>query len=339
MPGSLVEPMGRLFQSEFDYVARRVNRFRYNYMPFIDIGGISRTILIAGSGRSGTTWVGDVIAQLTHTRPMFEPFLLTENREFAFAQGSHSSRHVDSISIIYGASGSLLPNRQHHALERILAGRVRAAWIDRAARPTIYRGRTIKEIRANLLLGYITQHWPELKAIWLVRNAYDVIDSQLAKRSIGWRFECNIDHLLEQSLFSRDWLTKINKAWLKETTKTVVERLTHRWCLENIVPIMQRITERSNVIRIDYKDLLTSKESWDRVARHISSRDWNPMRLKAILDRPSHTSRSSSERHRTDTSKWPYLSAETLKKISNILDAYESLYNVELVRPEDRQSR
>ena len=328
--------MIRFPKSALDHVARRVNRFRYSYMPFIDIGGISRTILIAGSGRSGTTWVGDVIAQMTHTRPMFEPFLLTHKEEFAFSRRSRTLRHVDPISIIYGSSDSLLSERQHNALERILAGRVRAAWIDRATRPTIYRGRTIKEVRANLLLGYITQHWPELKAIWVVRNAYDVIDSQLAKSSIGWRFDCNIDQLFNQSLFFRDWLTKIDKTWLRDTTKTVVERLTHRWCLENIVPIMQRITERSNVIRVDYDDLLTSKEAWNRVARHISIPDWDTMRLNEILDRPSHTSRSSSERHRTDTTKWPYLDADELRKITNILGAYESLYNVELVRPEDR---
>ena len=41
---------------------------------FIDTGNIKNTIFIAGSGRSGTTWLMEMINYKNQFRPIFEPF-------------------------------------------------------------------------------------------------------------------------------------------------------------------------------------------------------------------------------------------------------------------------
>lgn len=314
-----------------DHIAYQAFALWSRWKPFVDVGPAGSAILVAGSGRSGTTWVGNVIAEMTGTRPMFEPFILTTDLQFAYAEASIRTRRLDSNTSLYARPDGQLPPREHLALTRILNGRVRAPWIDRDAKARFYWGRTIKGIRANLLLGYIACHWPQVRVIWLVRDPRDVVDSQLAKRTSGWHFDCNLDVFLKQPQMSDDWLRGLDHSWIYATAGTVVGRLTHRWCIENVIPSVQGITRFSNVMRVDYEILRGSEDSWHDVAKHVSEDSWDMARLRRVVSRRSDTSRSGEERLRTDAVRWPYLSEKDVEAIASIVRVYEKSFNVTLI--------
>lgn len=57
----------------FSKVRALISRCRHGRTS-VDIGGRRNTILVVGAGRSGTTWLGDVVAGIYRYRQIFEPF-------------------------------------------------------------------------------------------------------------------------------------------------------------------------------------------------------------------------------------------------------------------------
>jgi hypothetical protein len=322
-----------LFTRLRGHVLHHGYRVWQKWKPWVDIGeGAGSAVLVAGSGRSGTTWVGNVIAEMTHTRPMFEPFLLTPTLRFVETdKRSHSDEGVEFSSSLYGSPDRPLDPYHHDGITQILSGRVRSAWIDRATKPAVYRGRTIKDIRANMLLGYIARHWPELKMVWLVRDPRDVIDSQLAARGPGWYFDWSLEVMLQQESLRRDWFCRLDTQWLRETTGSVVGRLAHRWCLENAVPAAQGIAHCKAALRVDYDALCTSEMLWNEIASHVSGKIWDSSKLRIVASRRSSTSRSGSERARTKWVRWSYLSEADCHTINAIVRIYEETFLVKLL--------
>ena len=182
-------------------------------LAFSDVGRFPEdTTIVAGSGRGGTTWVGEVVARMLDSRVLFEPFLLDEDKQFVLAR--------DQISV---EKSSLLRNyplylpgrraedphaRRHLELERILQGRIQPnTWSDQVRMPDrTYRGRLIKDIRANLFLGYIAANWPEVRILLVTRSPLHAIDSQLDKAKRGWVWDWSPTDVVSQAALVEDWL-------------------------------------------------------------------------------------------------------------------------------------
>src|SRR5262249_55955888 len=139
---------------------------------YIDPGDYRRTILLAGTGRSGTTWIQDIITRAVACRVMFEPFnprkisLLTE----------WSCRQ-------YLRAGQWAPQFLAPAA-RILSGQIRDIWIDQFNQTHVVRRRLVKDIRVNLILRWIRSHFPEIPIVLLLRHPCAVASSKLA---LGWK--------------------------------------------------------------------------------------------------------------------------------------------------------
>jgi len=86
---------------------------------FIDYGSHRKAVLLAGSGRSGTTWIAQLISSRGGWRLMFEPF---------------HSRQIDLLSD-WNYRQYLRPgDRDDRFVEpaaRILTGKLRHPWVDR----------------------------------------------------------------------------------------------------------------------------------------------------------------------------------------------------------------
>ena len=101
---------------------------------------VENTVLLCGSGRSGTTWLANIINNDNLFRYMFEPF------------------HPEQVSIVkHFNSRQYLraSNKKEEFLlpaTRILSGRVRNLWIDRYNKKIFPKRRLIKDIRINFLL-------------------------------------------------------------------------------------------------------------------------------------------------------------------------------------------
>ena len=79
---------------------------------------LHRSIMVAGTARSGTTWLGDLIAAQIPCRVMFEPFhpeLVKEYRGFHYFQYMRPD----------GKNSEL-----HAFAQKIFTGQIRDRWID-----------------------------------------------------------------------------------------------------------------------------------------------------------------------------------------------------------------
>ncbi len=267
----------------------------HTYKPIFETNSsIENTILIAGTARSGTTWLGSVLAGLLNARPIFEPFLLTRNKQFFFSINKRCLlTEKNKKNLLMNYSLYISPNTNEKKvrlqIEVILKGKIRSSWTDReAVIGKIYRKRIIKEVRANLFLTFLATTWPQIKIIWLIRNPFNVIKSQLYLTvKHKWGFDLDINILLKEDKLIHDWLypfiDEIKKA------DNLFERLTHRWCIENLIPFKQNILNHQNVLLVYYDKLLSSQEEWQKIFNFLKINVNYDKFYKKYFSRPSMT--------------------------------------------------
>lgn len=273
-----------------------------------------RTILVCGSGRSGTTWLGDVVAACTDSRLLFEPFLLDENKDLQLASKRKVCISARVEYPLYKAPWEVQDARFRRVLRRIIFGYYSGGWVNQDARSGIFYRRVIKEIRANLILGYIARLWPSLRIIYLVRSPFHVVDSMLSKEQKNWRFSWEPKDILGQpaliSLFPSAFCQKIEKIM------TLPEQLMMRWCVENFVAL-QHLHGLSNVLVVNY-ERLAKQQDWNRIEEFLQDRGWHEGRHTRFIEKPSRT----TERfNKGDSSRiFSKLTQDDLNRISDMLE-------------------
>ncbi|HEU4848388.1 MAG TPA: hypothetical protein VFT03_09325 [Rubrobacteraceae bacterium] len=157
----------------------------------VDLGDHRSSVFLAGSGRSGTTWVSGLINHRNAYRFVFEPFRqdkvgICENfgRKQYLRSGDRREEYLG-------------PART------ILTGGLRSLWTDRFNEKLVARRRLIKDIRANLLLGWMRANFPGMPIVLLLRHPCAVVASQLA---LGWRDV--LSETMEQEELVEDFLTR-----------------------------------------------------------------------------------------------------------------------------------
>lgn len=179
-----------------------------------------RSILISSSGRSGSTWLAEVVNYRNEYRLVFEPF--------------RRDRSKVAGCIPYGLY--LEPGREStaeaRAVEAILRGRVHNTWSNWHNRRRIAHRRIIKEIRATNLMPWIRTNFPELPIVYLLRHPVSVAQSWTR---LGWRDF--LDEFTRQELLM-DRLSSF-RPLIDDVARTgqAFERHLLRWCLENFIPL------------------------------------------------------------------------------------------------------
>jgi hypothetical protein len=187
---------------------------------FFDVGDYRQTVIVAGTGRSGTTWVEEVINSRNDFRIMFEPFhskkvdLLSD---WNFRQYLRSNDRRDKF---------LIP------ATRILSGHIRNKWIDKYNQKFFSRKRLIKDIRAQLFLHWLKHNFPEIPIILLLRHPCAVANSKL---QLGW--DTHLDEFLRQDELMDDFLSPFKKEL--ENAENPFDKHIFMWCVENYIPLRQ----------------------------------------------------------------------------------------------------
>jgi hypothetical protein len=191
---------------------------RVPHKLFFDRHDLSKAAVVAGSGRSGTTWVGQVLGAVSHYRLMFEPFHVRETR---LIRDWHYRQYVrpDDRRTTYVEPASL-----------ILSGRVRSHWIDKLNGEVLPRGRLIKDIRIQLLLPWMHKTFPDIPIVIITRHPCAVALSRMA---LGW--QTSLDGLLEQEELVDDYLSPFVSEM--ERAKDEFDKNFILWCAENYVPM------------------------------------------------------------------------------------------------------
>jgi hypothetical protein len=189
---------------------------------YVDLGkgDHESSVFLAGSGRSGTTWLSEIINHRRGYRYVFEPFNPREVGLFGHFRTKQYLRADDQREEFLGPA------------RLALTGGLRHPWTDRYNGRIIARRRLIKDIRANLLLGWMHAHFPGMPIIILLRHPCAVVASRL---DLGWRD--NLSETMEQRELVEDFLlpmeTEIRAA------RDAFERHLFLWCIDNYVPLKQ----------------------------------------------------------------------------------------------------
>jgi len=189
---------------------------------YLDLGSRDHrsSVFLAGTGRSGTTWLSDVVNHRGGYRYVFEPFHPGKVEAFAHFRPRQYLRPDDRREEFLGPA------------RKMLAGRLRDPWTDRFHRGFLPRRRLIKDIRANLLLGWIKANFPGMPIILLLRHPCAVVASRLA---LGWKD--NLFETLEQQDLIEDYLLPV-EAHIR-AARDDFERHLFLWCIDNYVPLKQ----------------------------------------------------------------------------------------------------
>lgn len=192
---------------------------------------IHRSTMIAGTGRSGTTWVADLVASQISGRIMFEPF---DSRLFeAFQQFNYFQY--------------MRPDEQNQELQaychRIFTGNMRHKWIDRQVEHIFPQYRVVKDIRANLFLRWLHCRFPEVPVLFVMRHPCAVV---LSRMKLGWWTDKDIEPFLSQPKLIEDFLA--DKIEVVKRAETDEEKHAIVWCISNLVPIKQFSAARLNVV-------------------------------------------------------------------------------------------
>jgi len=301
-------------QSIYRRLERRADAIRSRTGRFVrtKIGGLhvdldhstKNTILIAGNGRGGTTWLAELVNFDQRYRLIFEPF--------------HSGKV--SICGCFARRQYLRPEnddpRYLEPANLILTGRVRSDWTDAYNKRFLCDRRLIKDIRVNLMLKWMRTHFSEVPIVLLLRHPCAVAHSRTYQ---GW--SDSFDDVLAQELLVQDFLAPFVSQM--ELASSPFERHIFLWCIENYVPLRQ--LQAGDGLVVFYEDLCQQPERELQRLFSFLGRDLSNDVFQR-LDIPSSQTRSRSSAIAIGgdlVSSWrPFVTPEMWRRAEEILQMF-----------------
>jgi hypothetical protein len=267
------------------------------------------TIMVAGTGRSGTTWLGSVIASQLPCRIMFEPFhsrLVDGFRRFQYFQYMRPTEPNEELSAF---------------CQKVFSGQIRDKWIDRQVDRLFPEFRLIKEIRANLFLKWIHNHFPQVRLLFIIRHPCAVVSSRM---NLNWATDSDIQPFLAQPELVHDLLS--DQLDLMRRVETVEEKHAIIWCVNNLVPLKH--FTMNELKPIFYERLVLDPEGQAKKVFHTLDIDYSDS-VSKYMNRPSTTSVRESAIVTGDNklTRWTkVLSPRQVQNILSIVKAFELDY-------------
>jgi hypothetical protein len=254
--------------------ARRLQRRLFRRW-FLDLGADpGHAIVLAGTGRSGTTWLAEVLNHDNRYRYLFEPLHPDRGR---------IGRNL-GIRPYLRADAEASPATD--GLDAVLRGRVRDPWADQYNRRPLATERLIKEVWANLALGWVAAHDPRTRIVFVLRHPCAVASSQL---QTGWDWHAEPEHLLRQRALMADHLGPF--ARIIRATRDPFDQHIALWCAENLVALRQIASPNAHVVF--YEHLVADPGGGTRRLFALLGRPWTSSVLRRVA-MPSALSRSGS---------------------------------------------
>ncbi|MEO1653622.1 MAG: sulfotransferase domain-containing protein [Bacteroidota bacterium] len=238
---------------------------------------IDNTVFLSGVGRSGTTWIAQIINYQNDYRELFEPFLPTrvpEAKIFDYYQYFRASN--DKAELIAAA-------------ENILSGKLRQKWIDQNNRGFVFRKRLVKDIRTNMMLYWLRAHFPQMPIILLIRHPFAVANSWV---KLKWGIELDgkasiIDRLMEQTALMDDFPIIKNNMEALGGIQDSFDLALFNWCVQNYVPLKQ-FADKDLFITFYENYIIEPQSEVDRLFAYLG-KSYEPVRMNKVIHRPSLT--------------------------------------------------
>jgi Sulfotransferase family len=193
-------------------------------------------IFVAGTARSGTTWLAELLLRGSRRRLIFEPF-----RNDRVPLWSHAA-HRQYLRPDDSAPELIEPAR------KILTGVLRSDWADQHHTRLLTSGVLIKDIAANLMLKWLYRLSERSPFVLVIRHPGGVAASWGRE---GYRRTAR-ELFLNQSRLIDDHLG----AWQDELRShdDLFDQQVFIWCVETLVPLRQFY--RDELLIVFYEDLL-----------------------------------------------------------------------------------
>jgi len=261
--------------------------------------------MVAGTARSGTTWLAELIASQQPTRIMFEPFDPIHVPDFApFPQ------------FLYVRPGE--HNVELHAFcERLFTGQIRHPRIDKTIDVLRPKARLVKDVRANLLLKWINSQFPDLPLVLILRHPCAVVTSRM---ELGWATDDDISPMMSQHQLIedhfQDQVDVIKGARHDEEKHAII------WSMHNAVPLSQ--FKNGGLTVVKHEDFIADPRS--SLKSLCKSIGWTyDDKLDRIYRRPSRTSsRTTALRGGAAANRrWQNsLSSSQIDRVMRVVDAF-----------------
>jgi hypothetical protein len=266
---------------------------------------IHKSTLIAGAGRSGTTWLADILSSQLPSRIMFEPFHAEEIEEcsrFHYFQYMRPAQQYPEL-LAY--------------CQKVLSGNIRHPWIDRQVYHLLPRYRVIKDIRVTLFLKWFSERFIDVPVLFVARHPCAVV---LSRMEYNWDTEQDIRSFLAQPELIEDFLR--DKLDIIENTKTIEGRHAIIWCVSNLVPLTQFQPADLNIFY--YEHLCVQPDVEIPRMFHVMGKKYSRSVFRQ-LEQPSITSLASSAimTGEDKVARWKSkLSAAQIDNIMSVVKAF-----------------
>ena len=300
---------------------------------------IKDTIVIAGTPRSGTTWLMEVLTAIPGYTYLYEPI-----NPIWFPK----IRGVGFKSRTYLPPNTDWPEGKEY-LEKTFTGRVFSLIppIKFKAEPIMHRllgnKLIVKFVRINRLLPWIVKRFDLRSIIFIIRHPCAVVASQLKTGFYGYfsdyppyhKTSPTLENLINEAA-KIDFLDKEVYNRLKNI-KTQEEMLTAIWCLDNYIPLS--LPKPYPWITIAYEKLVKEeKNEVIRLFNNIGEKNI-PQSVIRRLKEPSMLTLGSDRNLISDAdkqlSKWKkMLSEKQVKRILNIVNNFGLDFYNEDIEPD-----
>ncbi len=249
--------MGSVIKSIDALVSEEINAFltfcrKTRGALYVDLNhDVKNSILVAGSGRGGTTWLAEIINADNSFRDIFEPFNPRRVRSVKDFNYRQYLRPMDRDP------------RYLRPAHLVFSGKLRDDWTDQYNRRFFCTRRLVKDIRVNLMLKWIHDNFLEMPIIFLLRHPCAVAVSRLSQR---WKSSTAIEDFLSQHTLIEDHLKQFMP--IITATRSDFEQHVLVWCIENYVPL--RTLRKSDALVVFYENLCTRPETeLNRIAEYL----------------------------------------------------------------------
>ena len=292
-------------------------RFLSTFPPIFLPKRERKDIIIAGSGRGGTTWLLNIIASLPGYRVIFEPFHPIQcKKEFNSPFSRPYLRAFDENKEL------------ENYIKKLLTQRIKNKFINSRNKRFITYQTVIKFIRANLLLDWLYQHF-HLPIVFMIRHPCAVV---LQRIKLQWG--SHLEEFLNQKKLMEDFLAPYEdfiQDIIKEGKKHKEYALM--WAIENFIPL-KWISNRPWFL-ITYEELFINRTQLlkklfqylgYKYSKKIEKESYKLSSTAAVKDK-------IEIEKKLILSKWQHeLSNEEIKDILDIIEKFEvSLYNSDII--------
>ncbi len=258
---------------------------------------VEDTIVVACTGRGGSTWLAQIIAALPRHHLLWEQLhwrTNTECQEYGFGEPVYLTKERAT-------------SEQEQYIRRVLTGRTLPSAINtsRYFRPwdlIRVRAYVAKFVTANMLLPWMVEPFG-VRAVFMIRHPCAVVASQMKH---GRWDEVGKDFCEHPALFDED--PQLGRTF--EGIRGTEEILAFNWAVQNILPLTQ--PQPAPWLTTTYEGLL--ENGMEEAARIFQSLgEPVPDRAKPMLNRSSATTDDADDPHRNreQLTKWRDRLSET----------------------------